>query len=263
MRVGSGSVRVGSGSVQVGIGSVQVGSASVRVGSGSVQVGIGSVQVGSGSVQVGSGSVQEVRGSRLRGVADLAPFRRRRIELKGNPSGTACAPRYGMKAAKRYEDLLVWQLGDQIRVLAFKLTERDCFARDLKLHSQTEDAVNSVCRNIAEGFGCKHKEFARYLEISRRSLNEMRDSFRTAQLKRYVTPHEYEPIWRLTQRLYPALGRLIRYLQTTPDPDWTRPKVTRAQQPERARTDPAQPARTDPAQPTRTDPAQPTRTDPA
>src|SRR6266850_5801443 len=79
-----------------------------------------------------------------------------------------------MGGAKRYEDLIVWQLADRIRVLAFKLTERDCFVRDLKLHSQTEDAVNSVCRNIAEGFGCKHKEFARFLEISRRSLNEVR-----------------------------------------------------------------------------------------
>ena len=152
-----------------------------------------------------------------------------------------------MRAAKRFEDLLVWQLGDQIRILTFKLTERDCFVRDLKLHSQTEDAVNSVCRNIAEGFACKHKEFARYLEISRRSVNEVRDSFRTAQLKRYVNAHEYEPIWRLTQRLYPALGRLIRHLQTTPDPDWTNPKRTRPKHPQPTRTDPAQRTRTDPA----------------
>jgi four helix bundle protein len=78
--------------------------------------------------------------------------------------------------------LIVWQLADQIRVLVFKLTERERFARDLKLHSQTEDAANSVCRNIAEGFACKHKEFARFLEISRRSLNGLGDSFRTAQL---------------------------------------------------------------------------------
>jgi|RhiMetdeSRZDD1v2_1073273.scaffolds.fasta_scaffold26508_4 four helix bundle protein len=126
-----------------------------------------------------------------------------------------------MRGARRYQDLIVWQLADQVRVLVFKLTERERFARDFKLHSQTEDAVNSVCRNIAEGFGCKHKEFARFLEISRRSLNELGDSFRTAQLKRYVSAHDYEPIWRLTHRLYPAFARLIRYLQTTPDPDFT------------------------------------------
>jgi len=67
-----------------------------------------------------------------------------------------------MRGARRYQDLIVWQLADQVRVLVFKLTERERFARDFKLHSQTEDALNSVCRNIAEGFGCKHKEFARF-----------------------------------------------------------------------------------------------------
>jgi four helix bundle protein len=122
--------------------------------------------------------------------------------------------------AKRYQDLVVWQLADEIRVLVFKLTERDCFVGDLRLHSQTEDAVNSMCRNAAEGFGCKHKEFARFLEISRRSLNELTDSLRAAQLKKYITAHDYEPIWRLSHRLYPAYADLIRYLRTTPDPDW-------------------------------------------
>jgi hypothetical protein len=30
--------------------------------------------------------------------------------------------------------------------------------------------VNSVCRNVAEGFGCEsHVEFARFLKISRRA----------------------------------------------------------------------------------------------
>jgi four helix bundle protein len=124
-----------------------------------------------------------------------------------------------MGGAKRYEDLIVWQLADQIRVLVFTLTERPRFVRDVRLRAQTEDAVNSMCRNIAEGFGCKHKEFARYLEISRRSLNELRDSFRAAQLKGYVAAREHEPIWRLAHRLYPAYGSLIRYLRTTPDPD--------------------------------------------
>jgi len=161
-----------------------------------------------------------------------------------------------MRRAKRYEDLIVWQLADQIRVLVFKLTERECFTRDLKLCSQTEDAVNSMCRNFAEGFGCKHKEFARFLEISRRSLNELRDSFRAAQLKRYVTAHEYEPIWQLAHRLYPAYARLIRYLQTTPDPELAGTKRARTDR-KPARTDP-QPARTDPPL-ARTDP-QPTRT---
>ena len=132
--------------------------------------------------------------------------------------GTRRAALYWMAGAKHYEELIAWQLADQVSVHVLTLTARDRFSRDLKLHSQTEDAVNSVCRNIAEGFGCKHVEFARFLKVSRRSLNELRDAFRAAQLKRYVTPDDYAPIAQLSRRLYPALSRLIAYLESTPDP---------------------------------------------
>ncbi len=169
---------------------------------------------------------------------------------------------FGMQGAQRFEDLIVWQLADQIRVLTFKLTERDDFARDLKLHSQTEDAVNSMCRNIAEGFGCRHKEFARFLRISRRSLNELRDSLRAAQLKRYITARDYEPIWRLAHRLYPAYGKLMRHLLTTPDPEWDDPKRARTR-PTRASRTSVESAPTNPRQPPRGDPSQRARTNSA
>ena len=123
-----------------------------------------------------------------------------------------------MAGATRHEELIAWQLADQIRIHVLNLTKREPFARDLKLRSQTEDAANSVCRNIAEGFGCKHIEFARFLVVSRRSLNELRDAFRGAQLKGYVTADDYAPIAALSRRLYPALSRLIAYLESTPDP---------------------------------------------
>ena len=67
---------------------------------------------------------------------------------------------------------------------------------------QVEDAANSVCRNIAEGFGCEtHIEFARFLEIARRSLNEVQDSLHGAQLKEYVTVAEIAPIRSLSGRI--------------------------------------------------------------
>jgi four helix bundle protein len=126
-----------------------------------------------------------------------------------------------MAGATRHEELIAWQLADQIRIRVLDITKRDGFAKDLKLRSQTEDAANSVCRNIAEGFSCKHVEFARFLKISRRSLNELRDAFRGAQLKQYVTASDYAPIATLSRRLYRAFSRLIAYLEITPDPPRT------------------------------------------
>ena len=82
-----------------------------------------------------------------------------------------------MAGARHYSQLVSWQLADALRSRHFQITRRPPFFTDFKHRSQAEDAIDSVCRNIAEGFGCaSHAEFARYLEISRRSLNELCDS---------------------------------------------------------------------------------------
>jgi four helix bundle protein len=118
-----------------------------------------------------------------------------------------------VRGARHFTELVVWQLADELRIQILTLTSRSPFLRDGRLRSQTEDAINSVCRNIAEGFGCRsHLEFARFLDISRRSLNEVQDALRGAQLKGYLTAADLEPVATLCRRFYPALGRLIAYL---------------------------------------------------
>ena len=91
-----------------------------------------------------------------------------------------------MPPARHFTQLIVWQLADRLRTLVFGLTKRNPFATDFKLRAQTDDAIDSVCRNTAEGFGCGDIEFARFLRIARRSLNEVQDQFRSALLKGYV-----------------------------------------------------------------------------
>jgi four helix bundle protein len=126
--------------------------------------------------------------------------------------------RYRMSGARHFTELLVWQLADELRRETVKLTARPQFARDVKLQSQTEDAVNSVCRNIAEGFGADtHREFARFLRISRRSLNELQDAYQGALVKRYVGNLDLRPPRLLLRRLYPAMASFIAYLDSTPD----------------------------------------------
>lgn len=121
-----------------------------------------------------------------------------------------------MAGARHYRELIAWQLADHIRVATFRLTRRDPFARDFKHQRQAEDAIDSVCRNIAEGFGCEsHAEFARFLEIARRSLNELLDTLRSAELKGYVSAAELRPIHDLAKREFPALGNLMAYLRRT------------------------------------------------
>jgi four helix bundle protein len=123
-----------------------------------------------------------------------------------------------MRGARHYTELTVWKLADELRVETLMLTNRRAFARNLKAQTQAEDAVNSICRNTAEGFGCEsHGQFAWFLRIARRSLNELQDACRGAEQKGYVTSSDLEPIRALTRRLYPALNRFIAYLDSTPD----------------------------------------------
>ena len=122
-----------------------------------------------------------------------------------------------MAGARHYSELVSWQLADALRVVIFKFTRWPPFATDFRHKSQMEDAIDSVCRNIAEGFGCEsHGEFDRYLEVSRRSLNEVCDSLRSAQLKGYISAKDAAGVHALTRRLYPALNNFIAYLKRNP-----------------------------------------------
>jgi len=123
-----------------------------------------------------------------------------------------------MAGARHFSELIVWQLADQLRRATFPLTEREAFHRDYKLRAQAEDAINSTCRNIAEGFGCEtHREFARFLRIARRSLNELQDALHAALEKGYITPRDLDTPRRLFRRIFPAFGKFLAYLDRTPD----------------------------------------------
>ena len=117
-----------------------------------------------------------------------------------------------MAVARHFSELIVWQLADRLRIEVFQLTKRGRFHADWKLRSQLEDAADSACRNITEGFGGTDPEFARYLRIARRSLNEVQDGFRSARLKEYVSDADLSPARSPLRRVFPALSSLLRHL---------------------------------------------------
>ena len=138
-------------------------------------------------------------------------------QLAGFQPGTVHAPAGIMDRANHYSKLFVWKVADHIRQEVFTLTSRPRFARDIRAQGQADDAANSICRNIAEGFACEtHKDFARYLGYARRSLNELRDAVRGAMLKGYINARDVQPIERRAFHLRRGLSRFIAYLKATP-----------------------------------------------
>jgi 23S rRNA-intervening sequence protein len=58
-----------------------------------------------------------------------------------------------MAAAKRYEELTVWQLSRDLRDGVLRVMRSGSGAGDWKFVGQIADAAASAPRNIAEGFG--------------------------------------------------------------------------------------------------------------
>jgi four helix bundle protein len=123
----------------------------------------------------------------------------------------------GMPGAKHFTELVTWQLADALRVATISLTRRGTYSRNFKLREQTDDAIDSVCRNIAEGFAADtHGQFASYLRIARRSFNELSDALISAEERKLVTPADLADARQLMRRLLSALNRLIAYLEKDP-----------------------------------------------
>ena len=97
-----------------------------------------------------------------------------------------------MNSAHSYEELVIWQLGSELRDSIFELTEHGPASRDFEFRKQIRSASSSVPSNIAEGFGYyKPKLFARHLRIAIASLDETKGHLQDgAGTKGYFDPNQ-------------------------------------------------------------------------
>jgi len=117
-----------------------------------------------------------------------------------------------MAVAKRFEDLIVWQLAVRIRDAIYAFTETGGASRDYKFREQIRDSASSAARNIAEGFArYDPPEFAQFLKIAKGSLGETQNHLRKQQ--KYFSEEEFTDVWRLTCRAVRAANRLHAYLR--------------------------------------------------
>ena len=79
-----------------------------------------------------------------------------------------------MSLIERFEDIRAWQEARVLTKQIYQLSSAGTFNRDFGLRDQIRRAAVSAMSNIAEGFDCvTKKEFARFLEIARRSTVEV------------------------------------------------------------------------------------------
>ena len=157
-----------------------------------------------------------------------------------------------MTVARRFEDLIVWQLAVRIRDRVYALTETGAASRDFKFRDQIRDSASSVPSNISEGFLLySPPQFARQLNIAKGSLGETQNHLLHGKEKKYFSEDEFIDLWRLTCRALKAANRLHAYLRrcgrTKPpaakaaleaEPQGTEPGGTEPGGPESGRTEP-------------------------
>jgi four helix bundle protein len=72
-----------------------------------------------------------------------------------------------------------------------------------------------VCSNVAEGFGRRtHRDFARFLDQARGSLNEIEDLIEDARLRGLLTDEEVGEFDSLVRLTAAPISRLRNYLLT-------------------------------------------------
>jgi four helix bundle protein len=119
-----------------------------------------------------------------------------------------------MSGARRFEDLIVWQLSVRIRDRIDVLVDSGPASRDFKFRDQIRDASASAPRNICEGFlRFNPPEFAYFMNVAKSSLGETQNHLLHGKERKYFTEQDFQELWRLTCRALKAANRFHAYLR--------------------------------------------------
>jgi four helix bundle protein len=119
-----------------------------------------------------------------------------------------------MATARRFEDLIAWQVAVQLRDLVCRMTDEGPVLNDRRFRDQIRDSARSAPSNMAEGFArYDPPEFARFLNIARSSLAETQDHLMHGRDRKYFEEEDFRAAWRLTCRAIRASNRLHAYLR--------------------------------------------------
>jgi four helix bundle protein len=121
-----------------------------------------------------------------------------------------------MPALKSYQDLVVWQKGIDLVVIAYKATTGFPKSETYGLISQIRRAATSIPANIAEGYGRgSRKEYLQFLMVAQGSLKELETHFIVSERLSYLTSTQKDRLLFQTDELGRMLGSLIRKLKAS------------------------------------------------
>ena len=112
-----------------------------------------------------------------------------------------------------FEDLKIWQKGHSLVLKIYQVTK--VFPREERfgLISQIRRSSISVCANIAEGHRKSTKDFIRYLEIARGSLDETRYHLILSRDLSYFSNDQFKSLDELVEEISKMISTLTQRLR--------------------------------------------------
>jgi four helix bundle protein len=113
-----------------------------------------------------------------------------------------------------FTDLVAWQVGRELRRLAYRLSRKFPVEERTVLTNQMRRAAISVTANLAEGYGrYSYQENSQFCRQSRASAYELRDHFLTGLDENYIDRATWQEANDLALRFIQIVNGYIRSTQ--------------------------------------------------
>ena len=115
---------------------------------------------------------------------------------------------------KRFTEIEAWQLSMKLLAELDAVLERSADVSYRSFCNETRNAIESVPRNIAEGFGrYTRRDFARFVSIAKASLLETQTNLMIARSRKLVTEQEFDHLWELSEHAVAKTTALLTSLR--------------------------------------------------
>ena len=106
-----------------------------------------------------------------------------------------------MATIKHHQDIVAWQLANELKLWVLKIIARPSVARHFKFCDQIRDSSRSAPANIAEGFWrYRPRDNARFVRIALGSLGETANHLNDGFEDKYIEEKEYQEVAELARR---------------------------------------------------------------
>ena len=121
-----------------------------------------------------------------------------------------------MATVKKFTDLEIWQLANDLEKKIFEQLNTGTLSKDFALKDQLNRSAGSIPDNIAEGFGRGGRlEFIQFLSIARASASELQSQILRCVNRNHLSKEVFEELNELVEKTGNKIGAFIKYLNAS------------------------------------------------